>query len=75
MTDRLFADCCYGSDYQHAPSQPCPQEIDDFADTVEAVGACELADWVRRQCLSGRSLADVKTSIRRAMQVVEITRG
>ncbi len=26
MTDRMFADCCYGSDEQHLASDPCPQE-------------------------------------------------
>jgi hypothetical protein len=27
MTDRLFADCCYGTPYQHLPSDPCPQRF------------------------------------------------
>lgn len=27
MTDRLFADCCYGSELQHMAAQPCPQAV------------------------------------------------
>lgn len=26
MTDRLFADCCYGTEGQHADWQPCPRK-------------------------------------------------
>jgi hypothetical protein len=25
MTDRLFSDCCYGTEQQHAGYEPCPQ--------------------------------------------------
>jgi hypothetical protein len=24
MSDRLFSDCCYGTDWQHLPSELCP---------------------------------------------------
>lgn len=24
MTDRLFAECCYGTDWQHGENMPCP---------------------------------------------------
>ena len=26
MTDRIFTDCCYGTDLQHSVNQPCPFE-------------------------------------------------
>lgn len=27
MTDRLFSECCYGTDLQHAEGSPCPQTM------------------------------------------------
>jgi hypothetical protein len=29
MTDRLFADCCYGTDHEHAERDPCPTDALD----------------------------------------------
>lgn len=34
MTDRLFADCCYGTDHQHYVSDQCPF-ADAFSDTFD----------------------------------------
>ena len=30
MTDRMFSDCCYGTEAQHLPGEPCPQAKGGF---------------------------------------------
>jgi hypothetical protein len=39
MTDRMLADCCYGSEHQHADWQPCPQ-TEQAAMAAEHYGRC-----------------------------------
>ena len=46
MTDRLFTDCCYGSDQQHTDREPCPQalaptDIPLLFDTVWRMVVCK----------------------------------
>jgi hypothetical protein len=31
VTDRMFADCCYGTEQQHTPRQLCPQDVEIVA--------------------------------------------
>ncbi len=40
MTDRYFADCCYGTDHQHAQWEPCPSIVEALRWCVENDGEC-----------------------------------
>jgi hypothetical protein len=43
MTDRLFADCCYGTEEQHGPNQPCPQAMRAVGGRMTALAKLDAA--------------------------------
>lgn len=65
MTDRLFADCCYGTDLQHGLTEPCPTP-DDLNATLREWGCpysildshCQA--WLDGYKAGTRSIRDVK---------------
>lgn len=50
MTDRLFADCCYGTDWQHGENEPCPV-LEHASIILDAgmlmAGPLAVADYLR----------------------------
>lgn len=52
MTDRLFADCCYGSENQHLVGTPCSAPVERariyLADTLDLAGYNEDAEHLRK---------------------------
>jgi hypothetical protein len=79
MTDRMFADCCYGSEFQHLPTQPCPQEMgepqDGADDSFTGLQARLLGRFDEVVCERDRLLEYLSTLYVNALRATPKTRA